>query len=417
VSRELSATNPVVRFYSDGSRVIRPEAPALDAADSVSLLAQLERKIAPLRITRTAARAGTINLLISSIEQQVRFAGVSAVVDLAARLADEGHHARIVVLDDRPATDMHLPGGVELFDATDRRSPLEVSDEDRFVATSVWSAHVASRAADELGGPCIVFVIQEDEQLFYPSGSYLALAEQAYRLPHMALFSTELLRDWFRLQRRGVFSAGVDVAQELVFRNAMVDPGKLNPAMLRTRSPHGLLFYARSGSTEARNLFELALLGLRQAISDGVFVGDWRFTGVGAPQEEILTLPDGSALHLHPRQDRGLYRAMLRGHDVGLALMHSPHPSMVPIEMAAAGMVTVTSLFGNKDAQSLTSISPNIRGCEPTVDGVAAALRLAVDATAAIDARIRGAEIDWPTSAQTAFPPELIAQVSEQLSR
>ena len=48
---------------------------------------------------------------------------------------------------------------------------------------------------------------------------------------------------------------------------------------------------------------------------------------------------------------------MLRDHDVGLALMYTPHPSLVPIEMASAGMLTVTNSFENKTPERMTAIS------------------------------------------------------------
>ena len=33
--------------------------------------------------------------------------------------------------------------------------------------------------------------------------------------------------------------------------------------------------------------------------------------------------------------------------------MYTPHPSLVPIEMASAGMLTVTNTFENKTADAL----------------------------------------------------------------
>ena len=63
-----------------------------------------------------------------------------------------------------------------------------------------------------------------------------------------------------------------------------------------------------------------------------------------------LELGGGAALELLPRREQGGYADVLRDHDVGLALMYTPHPSLVPIEMASAGMLTVTNSFENKTA-------------------------------------------------------------------
>ena len=51
--------------------------------------------------------------------------------------------------------------------------------------------------------------------------------------------------------------------------------------------------------------------------------------------------------------------------------MYTPHPSLVPIEMASAGMLTVTNSFENKTPATLTAISSNLIAAEPTIDGVA----------------------------------------------
>ena len=52
--------------------------------------------------------------------------------------------------------------------------------------------------------------------------------------------------------------------------------------------------------------------------------------------------------------------------------MYTPHPSLVPIEMASAGMLTVTNTFENKTAEALAAISANLIAAEPTIEAVAA---------------------------------------------
>ena len=46
--------------------------------------------------------------------------------------------------------------------------------------------------------------------------------------------------------------------------------------------------------------------------------------------------------------------------------MYTPHPSLVPMEMARPGMLTVTNTFENKTAEKLAAISPNLIAAEPT---------------------------------------------------
>lgn len=68
------------------------------------------------------------------------------------------------------------------------------------------------------------------------------------------------------------------------------------------------------------------------------------------------------------------YPGFLSKIDLGLSLMYSPHPSHVPLEMAAAGARVVTNRFGPKD---LSALSPAILSCDPTAPSIANALSLA----------------------------------------
>ncbi len=47
------------------------------------------------------------------------------------------------------------------------------------------------------------YLIQEYEPFTFPMGSYAALAAESYGLPHFALFSSELLREYFAQQASG----------------------------------------------------------------------------------------------------------------------------------------------------------------------------------------------------------------------
>jgi len=79
------------------------------------------------------------------------------------------------------------------------------------------------------------------------------------------------------------------------------------------------------------------------------------------------------------------YPGYLASVDVGLALMYSPHPSHLPIEMAAAGAQVVTNGFATKD---LSQLSPLIRSTQATAPALAAALDQAWEAAPAdLDAR------------------------------
>ena len=115
------------------------------------------------------------------------------------------------------------------------------------------------------------------------------------------------------------------------------------------------------------------------------------------------------------RSDQAAYGELLRAHDVGLALMYTPHPSLVPIEMASAGMLTVTNTFENKTAEELAAISANLIAPEPTVDALATALVDAGAAAGDLRRRVAGSETRWSRDWNDSFYDELVARVIEAL--
>jgi hypothetical protein len=96
--------------------------------------------------------------------------------------------------------------------------------------------------------------------------------------------------------------------------------------------------------------------------------------------------------------------------------MLTPHPSLVPLEMAAAGMCTVTNTFANKTADRLRAISSNLIGVKPTVEGIRDGLWEASSRAHDIDSRLAGAKVHWPTDWTSAFPLETIKKLNDFLN-
>jgi hypothetical protein len=284
---------------------------------------------------------------------------------------------------------------------------LEVSRTDRFVATTWWTAHIAHAAVEALGGERFLYLIQEYEPLTFPAGTYAALAGESYRLPHSALFSTELLRGYFRRHEIGVYGDQASAA----FENAITAVEPPSGAELAARQTRRLLFYARPEAHASRNMFELGVLALIRAAEEGLLDG-FELHGIGSVGGgQRINLGGGAVLRLLPRSGQAAYGDLLRGHDVGLALMHTPHPSLPPIEMASAGMLAVTNSFENKTAEAMSAISPNLITAEPTLDGIVSGLRDAVSRVDDVEGRVRGAAVSWSRDWEDSFDDELMARV------
>ena len=387
--------------------------------------------VEPLELSISEAAPERVNLLVPTIELKHLFGGYIAKFNLARKLADHGLRTRIVAVDPTP----HLPldwrdrvegyqGLTGLFDrvevafARDQDSPLEVNQADKFVATTWWTAHAAASALAELDAERFVYLIQEYEPYTHPMGSWSALAMASYRFPHYALFSTELLREFFERRGYGVFAAGAEAGRRdsIAFQNAITPVTPPSVEELARREGRRLLFYARPEPHATRNMFELGLMSLSVAISRGAFEG-WTFQGIGSVAgHDRFRLGEGVELEMLTRRDQGSYGDLLAGCDVGLALMLTPHPSLVPLEMASAGMVTVTNSFENKTPEAMEALSANLLAPEPTLDGIASALEQAAARAEDPEARVSGAHVEWSRDWDTSFGEEEIRRVADWLA-
>ncbi len=244
-------------------------------------------------------------------------------------------------------------------------------------------------------------------------GSYAALAAESYTFPHTAVFSTELLRDYFRRHALGVYAAGR--------RRRRLDRRSTTRSPRSTRPPRPSWPAAPRGGCcstpgpephAARNMFELGVLALSRALERGAFADGWELHGIGSVRAgRRLDLGGGALMELHPRAPQAGYGDFLREHDVGLALMFTPHPSLVPLEMASAGLVTVTNTFENKTAAAMEAISPNLIAAEPGIEAVAAALEAAAARVDDVDARVRGSAVRWPRDWGESFSAPVLDRV------
>jgi hypothetical protein len=396
--------------------------PGVRAGEEPGLRA-LREKIAPLRLAVREDAPRRVNLLIPTIDLRHFFGGYVAKLALAKRLAARGLRVRVVTVDPtgplgpswRRQIESHA-GLAGVFDSVEvafgrESDALEVGPADAFVATTWWTAHIAGAAIASVEADRFLYLIQEYEPFTFPMGSLEALARASYDLPHVALYSTELLRDYFRRHGIGVHGD----AESAAFRNAITAVPPPSAEELAARTTRRLLFYARPEPHAARNMFELGALALGRALERGAFDG-WTLHGIGTVEGARRLELGGSSLELLPRSAPGDYAALLRDHDAGLALMYTPHPSLVPIEMASAGMLTVTNSFENKTADALAAISTNFVVAAPDIDAIADALCEAGAGAGDFERRARGAQVDWSRDWDDALNDALMERVAAWLS-
>jgi hypothetical protein len=174
-------------------------------------------------------------------------------------------------------------------------------------------------------------------------------------------------------------------------------------------------------------MFELGMIGLARAAAAGWLTG-WEVNGVGSVSREAngvgsvsrqapIELAPGVDLVVLDRVAPTAYAGLLRAHDVGLALMATPRPSFVSLEMASAALCTVTNSCGVKDQDWFERRSRNFVVVDPTATAITEGIRVAVERADDYPARIAGARLQWPRTWTEALDDRLIDQVVDLLRR
>ena len=398
-----------------GARLARPPAPASRRGGCASTrrppsrlalkpgshgpepptLRVIHEKLAPLELALRDDAPERVNLLIPTIDLDHFFGGYIGKLNLARRLAERGtaradRHRRprraaaaVVARErSRPTAGWTASSTVSRSRSGASRRGVEVSRarplrRDDLVDGAPRRA-ARSRGRDD---ERFLYLIQEYEPFTFPMGSLRRWPSESYTLPAPALFSTELLRDWFRAARtrrlRGRRRCGRRRVGGVPERDHRRSASSRRSDLRRARRRAGCCSTRGPRSTRRATCSSSARSRSSRAVERACCAGAGSSTGSArSARGRTMQLGGGTALRARCRAaTRRATRELLREHDVGLALMYTPHPSLVPIEMAAAGMLTVTNTFETKTADALAAISPNLVAAEPTLESVVAALR------------------------------------------
>lgn len=333
--------------------------------------------------TYVIPRASTprINIVTDSIGSGSLFGGVGTALLFAAQLANRMDATlRIVTRTEKavPANASQILGayGIELAHELqfafasahdlplDKSAPgLDIHVDDIFITTSWWTT---AAALPSVPPASIIYLLQEDERMFYPFGEDRLHCEEVLQNRDIRfVINTRLLYDH-------LIGSGLE---HLLTQGRWFEPSF--PRSLfheRPREPGGkrrFFFYARPNNS--RNLFHVGLEVIDRAVNEGILdLDDWDVYLVGKDIPDV-TFGDGYS----PKRCEGLawqeYADLMGTIDLGLSLMYTPHPSYPPLDLAASGAVVVTNKFGNK--QDLSRYSANIICADLHIDALVASIK------------------------------------------
>lgn len=388
----------------------RPKPPTVDQE-----IVQIKRQFSGRRY-RVESRVQNVNVFLPTIDPANFFGGYLAMYSLARKFSEMGYAVRIllteqlaIIPEDLEKLRNHDLGlkkfltEVEFLPCYSHENVIPISERDIFVATSMISAHLASEAVKNTVYSRFIYLSQDYESIFYENGHYKVLAEQSYALDYFPIISTDILQRFY--VEKGIMS---EANKGVFFKNPVLKFDLAKDFRREPGSRKKLLFYARTQAHASRNLYYIGCLAIDRARELGHFQEDeWEIVGIGAGVGTQL-LPSGIKINHIGKFDMQRYKELLPQHDLGLSLMHSPHPSLLPIEMASAGMLVVTNTYDIKDQAYFDRISSNIRAVEPDYRVLADALVASAQRVDDFGSRVAGSKVSWPQTWEEAFTTQTV---------
>jgi SAM-dependent methyltransferase len=359
----------------------------------------------PLRVFRAPDPQPTVNVITDSVLPGSMFGGVATALTLGSLLATRvGARLRLVTRTE-PADaatvagvlrQTRVPHDMEietLFVGHETKTAVPLGDRDYHIATSWWTAAPTAAA---IGYDRLIYLLQEDERMFYPMGDEFLHAAEVLGDPQFrTVINSEML---YRHLSEGREAIPALKDRAVFFEPAF--PAELfhdDPTARQMSGKKNFLFYARP--LNVRNLYWRGIQAIERAILEGTLdPTEWRFIFLGKEIKDTR-LPGNPEVVVGENLSLEEYARHVRSAHVGLSLIYSPHPSYPPLDLAASGAVVVTNTFETSKLD-LSSYSQNIICCRPTVKdlvaGIASAVRLAGDdETRLANLQNDGIQRDW----------------------
>lgn len=427
IEKSISRNLKELKVASSKVKMLEKKYPNITKPEAIDNLMSLEHKLEPINFKVNDTSYDRYSVFLPHLDPMIIFGGYTSIINLIRRLVERGKDVRIVLTESvdfdkelllqhyKMNTPLHTAlSKCEYVNASDKKTEVEFFRNENIIAYSFWTAKIASDVANQLSKDYIYF-IQEDESIFHCWDSAHVIALSVYNGKHKAVFNTECLQDYFIANSKGVFAAGIDEgkAKSMSFEHALTKIHSRSVDEMRTETKK-VLVYARPESHAKRNLFEIAMIALRTASKKGVFRDSpykWEFTGVGTlGREFILEIGEDEEIHLKSKLSESNYIDEIKQYDLGISLMHAPHPSLLPFEMAQAGMLTVTNVHVNRNKEWFESKSGNIYACGLDIDSIVGGIEKAVGNIDRYDARFTNSNVKWPNNWDQVFSDDFMKE-------
>ncbi|MEO9324929.1 hypothetical protein ABFT23_15650 [Nocardioides sp. C4-1] len=297
-------------------------------------------------------------LVLHGFSSAVVFAGVTTAVHAAARLCRElDRRLRVVIFDTDDEPDAVRSALATILgsrsDHADLARDVRVSTphaddglghhrDDVWVVTYWTTAEGVATLADagRVDRRRVVYLVQDFEPAFHPWGDHYARALATYASGFRLLVNSRPLSRYVADRTGAALDPDAVFAPALAFGELAETARRWRPAepgVIR------VLFYARP--SKPRNMFSTGVGALR-AWAAGLPEGQRAVVRLaGEDIADPVDLGGRAEVEMLGKTSLEAYYDVLADTDIGLALMLSPHPGHLALEMPAAGIPTVTNQF------------------------------------------------------------------------
>ncbi len=350
------------------------------------------------------SRARRVNIVTDSISRGSLFGGVGTALIFVGILASKLNAQLRIITRNEAAVPENVGHILSLYGiklehevqftfapSDDNKYDLDMVQGDLFITTSWWTTAATLPSVDNGN---IIYLLQEDERMFYPFGDERLRCEQILRNREIRfLINTKLLFDH-------LVNDGLD---NIVARGTWFEPAfpiqVFHPRTKNQGAKRKFFFYARPNNP--RNLFYLGIEVIEKAVAQQVLdLEHWEIILVGKDIPPV-TFNGGYTPVRCENISWSEYAQLVGTVDLGLSLMCTPHPSYPPLDLAASGAVVVTNRFANKC--DLAGYSANIICADLDRDALIDALRKGIIIATDVGLRERnfgnnGLLTDWQES-------------------
>ena len=353
VLSDLPLENPMIGFVSSA----HPEKAISKESKPVSR-SQLFKKrfpnLATVSFAESIPKNGENNLwmVTDSIGKGSLFGGVGTALIFSTLLANRTNRKLVVFTRTELSTRADYDGlmamhgiGPEpevtfvyhpLFD----KKRVVYSDDDLFISTSWWTTYTLLEGGVKPSS--IIYLLQEDERMFYPHGDERHMCEQVLRNQSICkVINSKLLFE--HLVHEGIANPLKDNYFEPCFPEYLYSSLKSDH---KNTDRIKLFFYARPNNP--RNMFYMGIEVIDKFLQRSCLNLDLVEIFLVGDHIPLFEFDCGVKPKILPSMQWSDYAAFIKNMDLGLCLMSTPHPSYPPIDLARSGALVVTNACLNK---------------------------------------------------------------------